>query len=140
MVGQRAGYSQFSLNIRRLRVTDPLVGLASLVVAGALFTPWFGVGVLSTTFTGISVHGYLVIPMLTALALVGVIAARIGWDPPLIKLRDVLLLGTGAQLAFVLIAFLIRPVGLTWETGAYVDVGAAVVAWGLAAIPDRRAR
>ena len=78
-------------------------------------------------------RGYLVIALLADLALLGYLVLRAGWDTPPVKLpiahAPLLLIATGVQLLFVLIAFL-QSDGLGHEFGAYLALLAALVACG----------
>jgi hypothetical protein len=98
--------------------------------------PWFGI--LGYATSGISLHGYLVIALLAALVLLGYLALRAGWETTPFRLpiahAPLLLIGTGVQLLFVLIAFL-QSDGLSHEFGAYLALLAALVACAAIAVP-----
>lgn len=126
---------EFRLDLRRLSRADQTAGGASLVVLVSLFLPWFGLDVFgaSISVTGTTAHGYLVIVVITALLMVGYLLVRSGWDgfplPMPIAHETLLLAGSSAQFALVLIGFLDVPLaGLRWEVGAYLALLASVVA------------
>ncbi len=103
----------------------------------SLFLPWFGV--LGFTVSGIGLHGYLAISLIAAVAVIGYLVLRAGWETLPFRLPvahvPLLLIGTGVQLLFVLIAFAFRPSGTSWEFGAYLGLLAALVACGVVAAP-----
>lgn len=127
---------------RRLRPLELAAAAASLVACVAAGMPWFGLP--GVAFTGMSVHGYLAIPILAALALVALVAVRLAWEtppswlagsrpPPLLALAVV-------ELVFIAIGFLIKPVGLRWQLGAYLALGAAFAACAVIMVPAGKAR
>jgi hypothetical protein len=99
------------------------------------FTPWFGVTIYGATFTesGMAAHGYLVLVLIVAVALIAYLIVRAGWDtPPRLPVAHtpLLLVGTGIQLLLVLIAFFSIPGGLSLEFGAILSLLAALAAFG----------
>lgn len=128
--------SQFRFDHKRLATPDLIIGGASVLTLLSLFLPWFGV--LGYTTSGISLHGYLVIALLAALALLGYLVLRAGWDTPPLRLpiahAPLLLVGTAIQLLIVFIAFL-QSDGLTHEFGSYLGLLAALVACAVIAVP-----
>jgi zinc-ribbon domain len=135
----RPGTPPFRFDLKRLATPDLVIGGATAVVLISLFLPWFGIFGASTS--GFSLHGYLVIALLVDLALLGYLVLRAGWDTTPVKLpiahAPLLLVGTGVQLLFVLIAFL-QPDGLAHEFGSYLALLAALVACGVIAVPAIR--
>ena|ERR1022692_1287715 len=133
---QRSSAPPFSFDLKRLATPDLAIGGASIVVLISLFLPWFGLVGYATS--GISLHGYLAIALLAALTLLGYLALRAGWDTPPFRSpiahAPLLLIGTGVQLLFVLIAFL-QSDGLSHEFGAYLGLLAALAACGVIALP-----
>ena len=133
---RRTSSPAYSFDLKRLAPLDRTVGGATFVVFVALFLPWFGI--LGYTTSGISLHGYLVIALLAALALLLYLALRAGWETAPFRLpiahAPLLLIGTGVQLLFVLIAFL-QSDGLSHEFGAYLALLAALVACAAIAVP-----
>lgn len=128
----------FTFDIKRLASTDLAIGGATCLVLISLFLPWFGYqGYVS--YLGISWHPFLAISLLASLALVAYLIMRAGWENLPFRLpiahAPLLLVLTGVQLLFVLIAFLLKPAGLSWEFGAYFCLLAAFVASGVIAIP-----
>jgi hypothetical protein len=137
--------SAFRLDLRRLSRVDQAVGGASLLVFISLFLPWFGFSALGASFSvnGTTAHGYLVIVLILALALIGYLVLRSGWDEFPLNLpvahAPLLLIGTGLQFLLVLIGFFDKPVpGLGWEFGAYLALIAAVAAAAPVVIPAVR--
>jgi hypothetical protein len=134
----------FRLDLRRLGRVEQTVGGASLIVLISLFLPWYGLTVLDESFSvsGTSAHWYLVIALLLALLLIGYLVVRSGWDELPVNLpiahAPLLLLGTGLQFLLVLIGFLDKPTGLSWEIGAYLALIAAAAATAPVVIPAVR--
>ena len=137
--GQRTSSPAYRLDLKRLAALDRTIGGATLVVFISIFLPWFGL--LGYATSGISLHGYLVIALLAALALLGYLALRAGWETTPFRLpiahTPLLLIGTGVQLLFVLIAFL-QSDGLNHEFGAYLGLLAALLACAVIAVPMLR--
>lgn len=131
--------AQFRFDLKRLATADVIIGGASIVVLLSLFLPWFGIFGYSTS--GMSLHGYLVIALLAALAMLGYLVLRAGWDTPPVRLpiahAPLLLIGTGVQLLLILIGFL-QSDGLSHEFGSYLGLLAALVACGVIAVPAIR--
>lgn len=127
--------NSYRLDLNRLSRVDRVVGAASVVVFISMFLPWFGLSLLGETVSesGTTAHGYLVIPMITALGLTAYLVIRAGWDElpfslPLAHAR-LLLIGTGLQFLLVFIGFADRPASqLSWEFGAYLALIASVTA------------
>ncbi len=131
----------FSFDLKRLSGAERVIGGASVVLIITLFLPWFGISGGGVTFSvsGFSAHGYLIIALLTAVALIGYLVMRAGWDDPPVKLPvanvPLLLTGTGLQLLIVLIAFLVKPAFTGWQFGAYLGLIAALAACAAVAVP-----
>jgi hypothetical protein len=134
----------FRLDLRRLSRAEQVIGAACLVVVIASFLPWFGFSEPGFSYSenGVSSHGYLVISLLIALGLAGYLVLRAGWDVLPVRLpvarAPLLLVGTALQLLVVLIAFLSKPGGLSWDIGAYLEFAAAIAACGVIAVPAAR--
>lgn len=149
--GQQPGYRppagppqhgpQFAFDLNRLSRVDQVVGASSLILIITLFLPWFGVSLdgYSASESGFDAHGYLIIPLLTAIALIAYLVMRAGWDHLPWKLpmehAPLLLVGTGIQALIVLLAFLFKPTGTDWQFGAYLGLLAALVACGAVVMP-----
>ena len=149
--GQQPGYRPpagpphhgppFAFDLKRLSRVDQVIGGASLILIITLFLPWFGVslGGYSASESGFSGHGYLIIPLLTAIVLIAYLIMRAGWDNPPVNLpvahEPLLLVGTGIQFLIVLLAFLFKPAGTDWEFGAYLGLLSALVACGAIVVP-----
>jgi hypothetical protein len=127
----------FAFDIKRLSRVDQVIGGASLILIITLFLPWFGV--FGVTESGFDAHGFLFIPLLTAILLVAYLVLWAGWDNPPIRLpvahAPLLLVGTGLQFLIVLIAFLIKPAYTSWQWGAYLALIAALVACAAIVVP-----
>jgi zinc ribbon protein len=149
--GQQPGYrppagpphhgAQFAFDLKRLSPVDQVIGGASLILIITLFLPWFGISIgdYSPSESGFSAHGYLIVPLLTAIVLIAYLIMRAGWDDPPLQLpvahAPLLLVGTGIQFLIVLLAFLFKPTGTDWEFGAYLGLLAALVACGAIVVP-----
>jgi len=133
---------QFDLG--RLTSADRAIGGASLVALITLFLPWFGFSQSGYSFSqsGIAAHGYLGIALLADLIVVGYLVMRACWEVLPVSLpvahAPLLLVCTGLQLLIVLIAFLFKPTGLSWEIGAYLALLAAIAACAPIAVPALR--
>ncbi len=140
----RAPAQSFRMDLRRLSRVDQTVGGASLVLLISLFLPWFGFSGFDGAFSvsGTSTHGYLVIVVILALLMMAYLVMRSGWDKFPVNLpiahAPLLLIGTGLQLLLVLIGFLAKPSGLSWEIGAYLGLIAAITAAGPVIVPAIR--
>jgi hypothetical protein len=106
-----------------------------MVVFISLFLPWFGFSALGASFTvdGLTAHGYLYLALILALAVVAYLLLRAGWDEPPLRIpvahEQVLLVGSGLQFLFVLIAFIDKPLSiLSWEIGSFLALLAAAAA------------
>ena len=131
---------QFAFDIKRLSRVDQVIGGASLVLLITLFLPWYGA--FGVTESGFGAHGFLFIPLLTAIILVLYLVLRAGWDDPPMRLpvahAPLLLVGTGLQFLIVLIAFLLKPPGgglWSWQFGAFLALIAALVAFAAIVVP-----
>jgi hypothetical protein len=131
----------FAFDLKRLSRVDQVIGGASIVLIITLFLPWFGVSAagFSATVSGFDAHGYLFIPLLTAIVLIVYLVMWAGWDDPPMRLpvahAPLLLVGTGLQFLIVLIAFLIKPSYTSWQWGAYLALIAALVACAAIVVP-----
>jgi hypothetical protein len=138
---QRPSTPAFQLDFKRLGQTDLIIGGATIVMFISLFLPWYGY--LGATEDGLTAHGFLAISLIVALALIAYLVLRAGWDALPFRLpiahAPLLLVGTGVQLFFVLIAFLLKPYSiLSWQIGAFLALIAAAVACGVIAVPAIR--
>ena len=133
-VSRTAGAASFTFNAARWERTDWTAGIATIVVLISLFLPWFGVSVLgiSGTADGLTVHGYLYLVLLVALAITAYLVLHAGFDELPFRLpvgHGQLMLGvTGLNFVLVLIAFLTKPALTSWQYGAFVGLAAALVA------------
>jgi hypothetical protein len=119
----------YAFDLSRLNTIDRVTGVSAGILLIALFLPWFGLSGANYSRSGINQHSYLVLVMLTSLALIGYVAARGGWDRVPVRLpiaHAPLLLVIGVfQLFLVLIAFLFGHAGLGHAWGSWVGLLAA---------------
>jgi zinc-ribbon domain len=127
--------AQFQFDLRRLTIFDKAIAVASLVVFISVFLPWYGVPGYSVS--GESWHGYLIIPVLTAIVLIGYLVLRAGGIAMRLPIAHapLLIIGTGLQLLIVVLGFFDNPDGTSDQFGAYFGLLAAVVACGVIAVP-----
>jgi len=131
-------------DLGRLTSADRAIGGASRVALITLILPWFGFSQPGYSFSqsGIAAHGYLGIALLADLIVVGYLVMRACWEVLPVSLpvahAPLLLVCTGLQLLIVLIAFLFKPSGLSWEIGAYLALLAAIAACAPIAVPALR--
>jgi hypothetical protein len=135
----------YRLDLRRLSRDDQVVAGASLIVFISLFLPWFGSDLFGddVSASGMSAHGYLVIPIIVELVMVVYLLLRAGWDEFPFSLpiahAPLLLVGTALQFLLVLTGFADNPgSGLSWEPGAYLALIASVVAAAPVVVPAVR--
>src|SRR5215467_14180159 len=130
----------FAFDARRWTFADRVTGVATLVLLVSLFLPWFGT---DGDFFNVSVdgmwHGYMVIVLILAVAIVGYLVLRAGFGSLPIGLSVTatgsLLAGAASlNLLLAVISFATKPAGTDWQYGAYVGLTAAIVA---AALPVR---
>jgi hypothetical protein len=126
--------SHFQLDLNRLTISDKIIGGACLLVLISVFLPWYGE--FGATVSGESAHGYLIIPLLTAIVLIGYLALRAGGVALQLPIAHapLLLVGTGLQLLIVVIGFF-NAEGTSQQFGAYLGLIAALVACGVIALP-----
>jgi hypothetical protein len=129
-----AASSQFHLDLNRLTISDKIIGGACILVLISVFLPWYGA--FGATVSGESAHGYLIIPLLTAIVLVGYLVLRAGGVAMQLPIAHapLLLVGTGLQLLIVVIGFF-NAEGTSQQFGAYLGLIAALVACGVIALP-----
>jgi hypothetical protein len=131
---ETAGTPSFSFNAGRWERTDRAAGIATIVVLISLVLPWFGVSVLgiSGTADGLTVHGYLYLVLLVALAILAYLVLHAGFEELPFRLPvghgQLMLAATGLNFFLVLIAFLTKPTLTSWQYGAFVGLAGAVVA------------
>jgi hypothetical protein len=135
-----AGVPAFAFDARRWTVTDQVAGGATLILLVSLFLPWFGTsgGLFSVSVDGMW-HGYMVIAVVLALTILGYPVLRAGFGSLPFGLSattaERLLAGAaGLNLLLALVSFATKPVGTTWQYGAFIGLAAAIVA---AALPIR---
>jgi len=124
----------FAFNARRWTFADQVTGVATLVLLVSLFLPWFGT---DGDFFNVSVdgmwHGYMVIVLILAVAIVGYLVLRAGFGSLPLGLSAAatgsLLAGAASlNLLLAVISFATKPAGTNWQYGAYIGLAAAIVA------------
>jgi hypothetical protein len=134
---REAGPATFAFDARRWTFADRVTGGATLVLLVSLFLPWFGTngGLFDVSVDGMW-HGYMVIALILAVAIVAYQVLRAGFGPAAPGLSATaagqLLAGAaGLNLLLAVVSFATRPAGTTWQYGAYLGLVAAVVAVAL---------
>jgi hypothetical protein len=129
-----AGVTAFAFDARRWTFADRVTGGATLVLLVSLFLPWFGTdgGFFSVSVDGMW-HGYMVIDLILAVAILGYLVLRAGFGSLPSGLPDTaagrLLAGAaGLNLLLAAASFATKPAGTSWQYGAYVGLAAAIVA------------
>ena len=132
-----AGLTAFAFDARRWTLADQLTGGATLVLLVSVFLPWFGTngGFFNVSVDGMW-HGYMVIDVILAIAIVGYLVLRAGFGSLPFGLSGAaagrLLAGAaGLNLLLAAVSFATKPVGTSWQYGAYVGLAAAIVAVAL---------
>ena len=130
----RADATAFAFDTGRWTFADRITGGATLVLLVSLFLPWFGT---DGDFFNVSVdgmwHGYMVVDLILAVAILGYLVVRAGFVPPpsgfSVTAAGHLLAGAaGLNLLLAVISFATKPTGTNWQYGAYIGLTAAVVA------------
>jgi hypothetical protein len=105
-----------------------------MVLLVSLFLPWFGT---DGDFFNVSVdgmwHGYMVIDLILAVAIVGYLVLRAGFDSlplglPVTATGSLLAGAASLNLLLAVISFATKPTGTNWQYGAYIGLAAAIVA------------
>jgi zinc ribbon protein len=151
-VGSSGGSAAVKFDMASLTQTDRIVGIASAVLFISLFLPWFSVsaGAFGGSASALSAHGYMYLPLILSLVVVGLIGAgamnlwKVPDTSPLHR-DQILLIATGINVVLAVIAFVFKPSGLGvvnvgWSFGAFVGLIAAVVAVVPLARPAIKAR
>jgi len=132
-----AGVTAFAFDARRWTFADRVTGGATLVLLVSVFLPWFGTngGFFNVSVDGMW-HGYMVIDVILAIAIVGYLVLRAGFASLPFGLSGApagrLLAGAaGLNLLLAAVSFATKPVGTSWQYGAYVGLAAAIVAVAL---------
>jgi hypothetical protein len=138
--GSAAGRAH-GLSMRRLRPAEQVVALASLIVVAALFLPWFSDPVVgtSTTFSGLTAHGYLALALVTGLGLPGYLMVRAARAKQPTWPHAPLLVATSLQLILIVGGFIARPAAANWDAGALLALTAALTACAVTVGPVLRA-
>lgn len=145
------GTVAFKFDAKRWSQTDRIAGGATLVLLISLFLPWFkwSLGAYgSTSWSGLSTHGFLYLVLIICLVVLAYLVLRAGYEQLPFKLplahEPLLLIATLVNLVLVLIAFLDKPSVLLasagWDFGAFVALVVAVVAAAPLGIPAIKAR
>ena len=129
-----AGVTAFAFDARRWTLADRVTGGATLVLLVSVFLPWFGTngGFFNVSVDGMW-HGYMVIDVILAIAIVGYLVLQAGFASLPFGLSGAaagrLLAGAaGLNLLLAAVSFATKPVGTSWQYGAYVGLAAAIVA------------
>jgi hypothetical protein len=124
----------FAFDARRWTFADRVTGGATLALLVSLFLPWFGTdgGFFSVSVDGMW-HGYMVIDLILALAILGYMVLRAGFGSlpfgPSDTAAGHLLAGAASvNLLLAVVSFATKPTGTTWQYGAYAGLAAAIVA------------
>ena len=130
----QASVTAFAFDARRWTLADQVTGGATLVLLVSLFLPWFGT---DAAFFSVSVngmwHGYMVIDLILAVAILGYLVLRAGVASLPFGLSATaagrLLAGAaGLNLLLAVVSFVTKPAGTSWQYGAYAGLAAAIVA------------
>jgi hypothetical protein len=131
------GAVAFAFDARRWTFADRLTGGATLVLLVSLFLPWFGTdgGLFDVSVDGMW-HGYMVIALILAVAIVGYQVLRAGFGSPPLGLSvtaagQALAGAASVNLLLAVVSFATKPAGTTWQYGAYIGLVAAIVAVAL---------
>ena len=129
-----AGVTAFAFDARRWTFTDRVTGGATLVLLVSLFLPWFGTdgGFFSVSVDGMW-HGYMVIDLILAVAILGYLVLRAGFGSlpaglSVTAAGHLLASAVGLNLLLAVVSFATKPVGTSWQYGAYAGLAAAIVA------------
>src|SRR5215469_4981635 len=131
---REAGVTAIAFDARRWSFAAQVTGGATLVLLISLFLPWFGTdgGFLSVTVDGMW-HGYMVIAVILALAILGYLVLRAGFGSLPFGLSgaaagQLLTAAAGLNLLLAATSFATKPAGTSWQYGAYAGLAAAIVA------------
>jgi len=133
-VASPASVTAFAFDARRWALADRVTGGATLVLLVSLFLPWFGTdgGFISVSVDGMW-HGYMVIVVVLALAILGYLVLRAGFGSLPFGLSaatagNLLAAAAGLNLLLAALSFITKPAGTGWQYGAYAGLAAAIVA------------
>jgi ABC-type spermidine/putrescine transport system permease subunit II len=120
-----------------------IVGPATFVLLVSFWLPWYSFGPISAD--GLGAHGWLFIAVLDSIVLVlYVLITAFGVGdlavPGRMSKDQLLALITGVNLVLVALGFLLKPSGFSWSLGAFLALGAAVVAFLPFGVPLIRAQ
>ena len=128
------GVTAFAFDARRWTLADQVTGGATLVLLVSLFLPWFGTdgGFFSVSVDGMW-HGYMIIDLILAVAILGYLVLRAGFGSLPFGLSatvtgQLLACAAGLNLLLAVVSFVTKPAGTGWQYGAYVGLAAAIVA------------
>jgi hypothetical protein len=157
--GSGGGVSPVSFDLNRATTVDKVVAGATLIALISIWLPWFSVSYsggglgasASESFSATTTHGgWMYLEFIVALILLVYLVARVAWDKLPFSLpvahAPLLIVGTGLQLLFMLIAFFdipSVPSGYTgfsvgWAWGAFIGLLAALAAAGPVIVPAVR--
>jgi hypothetical protein len=149
----------FNFDATRWTQTDKLTGVATAVVLISLFMTWFrfsapdGPLTVSLGESGLSAHPYLYFVMVLSLVILVYLALGALWEdlPSRVPLHHdrLLLIMSGVNFVFVLVAFVFKPVGgrhygllvsVAWTTWSIIGLIAALIAVAPLALPMIQSR
>ena len=119
--------------IKRLGNGDLIAGGASFALLIGIFLPWFGFGSPLTgnfTFDSTSLRSWMYLTFFITLAIIGYLVVKAMLADVRLPLEHwLILLGAcGADLFLTFVCFATKPVGLSWQIGAYFSLVAAIAA------------
>jgi len=150
------GLPPVSFDLNRATTVDKVVAVATFIAMISIWLPWFtvsySVGLLgsngSASASATTAHGaWMYLEFIVALVLIAYLVARVAWETLPFSVpvahAPLLIVGTGVQLLFMLIAFVdvpSLPAGFSvgWGLGAFIGLLAALVAAGPVIVPGVR--
>ena len=125
--------SHIRFEIKRLGNGDLIAGGASFALLIGIFLPWFGFGSPLTgnfTFDSTSLRSWMYLTFFITLAVIGYLVVKAMLADVRLPLEHwLILLGAcGADLFLTFVCFATKPVGVSWQIGAYFSLVAAIVA------------
>jgi hypothetical protein len=144
------GVPPVNFDLNRATTVDKVVAIATFITLISIWMPWYTFSYLgvSGSASGTSVHGWLWLEFILALALIAYLVARVAWDTLPVNLpvahAPLLIVGTAVQLLLILIAFIALPsagvagASVGWGFGAFLGLLAALVAGGPVLYPAIR--
>ncbi len=121
------------LDIKRLGIGDLTVAVSSVALMIGIFLPWFEFGDATTgsySFSAADLRTWMYVPFFMSLAIIAAVVAKTVWDRPRVPLAlwGALVAACGADLVLTVGCFAKKSPGLSWDSGAYLSMVAAVTA------------